>query len=82
MTPRAQSDTVIPLSTPIRGINGDEIRELAIPEGTLVQIGIMASNRNPDIWGPDADEWKPERWIEGLPESVAAAHLPGIYSHL
>ncbi|KJA16173.1 hypothetical protein HYPSUDRAFT_47597 [Hypholoma sublateritium FD-334 SS-4] len=78
----AQADTVLPLSTPIRGVDGRELREIAIPKGTLVNIGILASNRNPEIWGPDADEWKPERWINPLPESVAAAHLPGIYSHL
>ncbi len=58
------------------------MREIAIPKGTLVNVGILASNRNPDIWGPDADEWKPERWLTPLPDSVAAAHLPGIYSNL
>ena len=78
----AQADTVLPLATPIRGVDGREMREIAIPKGTLVNVGILASNRNPDIWGPDANEWKPERWLNPLPDSVAAAHLPGIYSNL
>ncbi|KAF9479975.1 cytochrome P450 [Pholiota conissans] len=75
-------DTVLPLSTPIIGVDGKEMHEIAIPKDTNISIGIMASNRNPEIWGPDADEWKPDRWMNPLPESVIAAHLPGIYSHL
>ncbi|KAJ3515938.1 hypothetical protein NLJ89_g1436 [Agrocybe chaxingu] len=38
--------------------------------------------RNYEIWGPDSYEWKPERWLQPLRESVAAAHIPGIYSNL
>ncbi|KAF8183391.1 cytochrome P450 [Pholiota molesta] len=75
-------DTVLPLSTPVIGLDGKEIHEIAIPKNTEVVVGIMASNRNPEIWGPDAEEWKPERWMNPLPDSVVAAHLPGIYSHL
>ncbi len=44
-------------------------------------IGILASNINPEIWGPDSYEWKPERWAS-LPESVTVARIPGVYSHL
>ncbi|PPQ74553.1 hypothetical protein CVT24_004347 [Panaeolus cyanescens] len=73
---------ILPLSQPIIGVDGREISEIFVPKGTTVMCGLMASNRNTDIWGPDADEWKPERWLEGLPDSVSDAHLPGIYSHL
>ncbi|KAF9229902.1 hypothetical protein BU15DRAFT_57751, partial [Melanogaster broomeanus] len=34
------------------------------------------------VWGEDALEWKPDRWLKPLPLSVTEAHVPGIYSHL
>ncbi|KAF8956301.1 cytochrome P450 [Flammula alnicola] len=78
----ARQDVVLPLSNPIKGLDGQEIQEIFIPKNTNIIIGIMASNRNPELWGPDVLEWKPERWLEPLPETVIRAHLPGIYSHL
>ncbi|KAF9474249.1 cytochrome P450 [Pholiota conissans] len=77
-----RQDVVLPLGTPIKGLNGEEINEIPIPSNTNIIVGIMAANRNPEIWGPDSYEWKPERWLAPLPESVTGAHLPGIYSHL
>jgi cytochrome P450 len=45
-------------------------------------IAILGANRNPEIWGDDAYEWKPERWLSPLPDTVMAAHVPGIYSNM
>lgn len=67
---------------PIKGLDGEEMREIAVRNGTKVTIGLMASNTNPRLWGADADEWKPDRWLSPLPEEVTAAHLPGVYSNL
>ncbi|KAF4617777.1 hypothetical protein D9613_006307 [Agrocybe pediades] len=78
----ARKDTVLPLSNPIKGLDGSEIREIPIPANTNVIVGIMASNRNPELWGPDSYEWKPERWLKPLPDAVSHAHLPGVYSNL
>ena len=72
----------MPLSKPIRGLDGTLINEIPVPEGTIVLIGMLASNRNAELWGPDAEEWKPERWLNPLPKAVTEAHIPGIYSHL
>jgi len=77
-----RKDIVLPLSKPIRGVDGKDISEIPIPNNTTIVVGIMASNRNPEIWGEDALEWKPERWLSPLPDSVAAARLPGIYSNM
>lgn len=67
---------------PVRGNDGKMMHEIFVPKDTPVFVSIQASNKNPDIWGPDADEWKPERWLTSLPGSVADAKMPGVYSNL
>ena len=63
-------------------MDGTLLNEIPVPKGTLIFIGALAANRNPQLWGPDAEEWKPERWLNPLPETVKEAHIPGVYSHL
>ena len=75
-------DAVLPLSQPIRVTDGTLMNEIVIPRGTNILIGIMACNRNKAIWGDDASEWKPERWLKPLPEALEKASMPGVYSHM
>ena len=77
-----RKDTILPLSTPITGVDGREMNEILIPNNTNIIISIYAANRNPEIWGSDSYDWKPERWLSPLPETVTKAHIPGVYSHL
>ena len=79
---RARQETVLPLSEPIRGVDGRLMHEIVIPKDTHVFVSINAANTNPAIWGPDGREWKPERWLKPLPESVLDAHVPGVYANL
>ena len=72
----------MPLSRPIQCVDWEMTSDLPVPKGATVLIGIRASNLNTDIWGPDAKEWKPERWLNKLPNSLTDAHLPGVYSNL
>lgn len=58
------------------------MHEIHVPKGTVVFIGVLASNRNKAVWGDDALEWKPERWLSPLPDSVAEARIPGVFSSL
>lgn len=76
------ADIVMPLGEPIKGVDGSMITEMPLPKGTSVVIGIRACNRNKSIWGEDALEWKPDRWLRPLPETVASAHIPGVYANL
>ncbi|KZP14939.1 cytochrome P450 [Athelia psychrophila] len=78
----AKKDTVLPLSQPIVGIDGTDIHEIAVPKGTIVTVAIMRANRDPTIWGDDAHEWKPERWLASPPDKVANAHFPGVFSNM
>jgi len=79
--PRARRDIVIPLLMPITGRDGTVVREIYVPSGTTIMIGVLGANRNPKIWGDDAYEWKPDRWLSPLPDTVTQAHFPGIYSN-
>ena len=55
---------------------------IPIPKGTDVLVGIGALNQDKGLWGEDALEWKPERWLESLPDSILHARIPGVYSNL
>ncbi|KAJ3570000.1 hypothetical protein NP233_g4692 [Leucocoprinus birnbaumii] len=77
-----RKDMVLPFSKPVIGADGQEVSEIVVPNGTNIIISLLGSNTNPDIWGDDANEWKPERWLSPLPQTVTDAHMPGIYSHL
>ncbi|KAH9895766.1 cytochrome P450 [Cubamyces lactineus] len=78
----ARADAILPLSKPILGIDGTEMNSIYVPKDTLIFVAIQASNVNPDLWGADAREWRPERWLEPLPETITDAKIPGIYSNL
>ena len=58
------------------------VHEIPIPKDTTVCVGIASTNCNKAIWGEDAGEWKPERWLAPLPTGVTDARMPGIYSNL
>lgn len=76
-----RKDTVVPLDTPAT-VGSSQVSGLFIPKDTTVFVGIKAINTDPLIWGPDAKEWKPERFLKQLPESVTDAKIPGIYANL
>ena len=80
--PSAREDAILPLSSPIRGVDGKLMYNVPVPKGTEVYVAVKASNTNKAIWGNDASEWKPERWLSPLPSAIAEAHVPGVYSNL
>ena len=76
-------DTVLPLMVPETSSDGTSlIREIPLKKGTALYISVLGANRNKHVWGEDADEWKPERWLRPLPQSVQDSKLPGIYSSM
>lgn len=41
-----------------------EVRGIKIPANTTIGISPIAQNRDQEIWGPDANEFRPSRWLE------------------
>ncbi|KAJ7638146.1 cytochrome P450 [Mycena rosella] len=75
----AMQDDVLPLSKPYIDKAGKSHASLPIPKGQVIHIPILAVNTDPEIWGPDAGEFKPERW-EKVPD--AATEIPGAWANL
>ncbi|KAG6916982.1 hypothetical protein DXG01_004411, partial [Tephrocybe rancida] len=67
---------------PYQDVDGDlHPSTVTIPVGTTLFVGIAGSNRLESVWGPDAKEWKPTRWMtDAAPASSAQVRLPGVYS--
>ncbi|KAF7351340.1 Cytochrome P450 [Mycena sanguinolenta] len=60
-------DCILPLSHPITTTTGVQISEIPIYKGQRLHIAIAAYHRLTSIWGPDAEEFKPSRWLEKDP---------------
>lgn len=73
---------MLPLSEPIRGRDGTLMTEIPFPKGSFMFLNLRACNTWKALWGEDAYEWKPERWLQPLPREVLEAHIPGIYANL
>ncbi|KAH9854630.1 cytochrome P450 [Lenzites betulinus] len=78
----ARKDTTLPLSTPVRCYDGTLIDSVPIKRGTAIFADFRSCNTNKELWGPDAREWKPERWLSPLPSALEDARIPGVYSNL
>lgn len=50
--------------------DGATVNGVFIPPGIEVGITPYAMNHRRDFWGPDADTFRPERWIENEPETI------------
>ncbi|KAI0373129.1 cytochrome P450 [Pilatotrama ljubarskyi] len=78
----ARKDGVLPLSAPVPALDGTMLDSIPVKKGTLIFTDIRASNCNKELWGEDAYEWNPERWMKPLPRALEEARIPGVYSHL
>ncbi|KAJ7110658.1 cytochrome P450 [Mycena epipterygia] len=75
----ALRDDVVPLGTPFTDANGTVHETLSIRKGDPIFIPILFLNRDVQIWGPDAMEFKPERWEAATPVSNT---IPGVWGHM
>jgi cytochrome P450 len=49
---------------------GDTFKGVYLPEGTKIGYCAWGIYRRRDIWGEDADEFRPERWLEASPDQL------------
>ncbi|KAF7355909.1 Cytochrome P450 [Mycena venus] len=75
MTRSVTQDCILPLSTPITGIDGRTMDAIAVPKGTERPTTIRTSG------GEDALEFNPERWRNGQARGVTV-RMSGVYGNM
>lgn len=51
-----------------------EICGVKIPKGTAINLNLWASGQSKKLWGDDAGEFNPERWLVGENKMNGGAH--------
>lgn len=60
-----------PMGLPrVAGKGGVTLGDRHFPEGTTISVSIWVMHHSKEIWGPDAREFRPERWLEGEKSSA------------
>ncbi|EKM51868.1 uncharacterized protein PHACADRAFT_262256 [Phanerochaete carnosa HHB-10118-sp] len=75
----ASQDDTIPLAYPIVSASGEMISEIPVAKGQIIMLNIAAYNRLPEVWGADAHEWNPMRYVE---DKVDPQVRVGMYANL
>ncbi|KAK7038524.1 cytochrome P450 [Favolaschia claudopus] len=73
----AMKDDVIPLQHPYTDRYGVVHDTMHIRKGQSVVLPILAINREPGIWGPDALDYIPDRW-----RGTISTSIPGVWSQM
>ncbi|KAF8598681.1 cytochrome P450 [Ceratobasidium sp. AG-I] len=60
----ALKDDILKLQNPLKTEKGDEVTHLRIKAGQLIHIPTHSMGRIKSVWGEDANEFKPERWLD------------------
>lgn len=68
------------------GKGGTSIGGHNFPEGTTISVSTWVIHQSTEIWGPDAREFQPERWLQGEESSalekyfMPVSRLPCLFS--
>lgn len=58
-------------------IRDTSIAGTAVPNGTWIVLSPWSINRNPHFWGADAHKFRPERWMDQLPDGTKRPNKNG-----
>ncbi|KAK3936975.1 pisatin demethylase [Diplogelasinospora grovesii] len=61
---------VVGLMSKVVPKGGDTFKGVYLPEGTKVGYCAWGIMRRREVWGDDASEFRPERWLEATPEKL------------
>ncbi|KAK0455354.1 cytochrome P450 [Desarmillaria tabescens] len=75
----AAKDDIIPLGEPITTADGRISYEVPVTKGQIVTASVYTYNRLPSVWGDDAEQWNPQRFLR--PREKEQVSL-GIFSNL
>ncbi|GAA5872942.1 hypothetical protein JCM8547_003270 [Rhodosporidiobolus lusitaniae] len=80
----AAADDQIPLSSPIPSALDPSrtVSSVPVKKGQVIFIPIAAANKSKKIFGENANEFRPERWMEGEDEGRKIEGGVGLYSHM
>jgi hypothetical protein len=56
---------------------GDKINGVFVPGGTKIGANMWALLRRKDVFGDDADVFRPERWLEASPDELQKMEAVG-----
>ncbi|KAK0472461.1 cytochrome P450 [Armillaria novae-zelandiae] len=76
----AAEDDTIPLSETVRTRTGETWNEIPVEKGQIVMISAYTYNRLTAIWGDDADDWVPERFLN-VPKAKGSFSV-GLHANL
>jgi cytochrome P450 len=71
----------VPMSIPFTDKHGTTRDTIELKKGDIISVPIQAINKSVKMWGPDAEEFLPERWLVENPAPEASA-IPGVWSHI
>lgn len=77
---RLHSTSALGLPRLVTGKLGVEFDGMHFPEGTVLSVPSYTIHRDPNVWGPDVEEFRPDRWLpENLTERQRTCFNPFSY---
>ncbi|WVW79570.1 hypothetical protein I302_101539 [Kwoniella bestiolae CBS 10118] len=73
--------TVVPLGTPVKGRDGKMMDSVHLPKGATMMIPILNVNTSIYVWGPDAEQFNPDRFLKPT-ASESNTSVPGVWGNL